>query len=143
MNIRILLGALAATVLIACSQKNPAPEALALEEVPEAIRGAFANAEESLKEQAEQTATSVSENKLAAASMQLKMLSSIRELDQKQREVVTRSMYAVNDQLQLLVESAQAQAASQTGAAPGAPPAPTSRETAEAAAVLQHYQATK
>ena len=139
MNVKIFAGALAFCVFfLGCSKSDPRPEPLALADVPAALREAFASAEENLKNMAESTAAAVTENKLPAASIQLHQLAGSPALQPEQRDVVARATITVNEQLQAMLPVAPEPGSEVQGAPPSNP-----QEAAAAAAVLQHYQATK
>ena len=129
-------------LFVGCAQKGP-PE-LTLEQVPEALRQAFATAKTSLlKTSAESTAKLVAEKQYAAASLQLQALSANTDLTDEQRRVIAGATIAVNAALQELAASVQPSEA--TPAVPGsAAPSPSEKEdAAAAAAVLEHYKRTK
>lgn len=139
---RLFCALLIAAVLTGCGSKGP-PE-LTLDQVPEAIRTAFATAKNSLvKTSAEGVAKLVSEKQYVAASLQLQALSANTDLTEEQRNVVAGATVAVNAALQELAATVQpAEAAPAEGGA--APPPPADKEeAAAAAAVLQNYQRTK
>lgn len=130
-----------ATALIGCGRKGP-PE-LTLEQVPEALKAAFATARPAMKTNADSVAKLVSDRQYAAASLQLQALSANTDLTDDQRNVVAGATIAVNSALQEMAASLQpAEGAPAEGAAPAAPPA-NKEEAAAASAVLEHYQRTK
>ncbi|MGZ8937698.1 MAG: hypothetical protein ACXW32_00650, partial [Limisphaerales bacterium] len=92
---RVLSALLIAAVLMGCGKKGP-PE-LTLDQVPEAIRTAFATAKNSLvKKSAEGVAKLVAEKQYAAASLQLQALSANTDLTEEQRNVIAGATVAVN-----------------------------------------------
>lgn len=132
-----------AAILIGCARKG-APQ-LTLEEVPEALNKAFANARSAVKKSAESTATLVAEKQYAAASLQLMALAGNHDLTGEQRAVVAGATVSVNTALQEIVAAAEAAPAPEQ---PGAPPKTAAppidkEEAAAAAAVLQNYIRTK
>lgn len=138
---RVLSALMIAAVLVGCAKKGASE--LTLEQVPEAIRKAFATAKNSLiKTSAEGVAKLVEGKQYAAASLQLQALGANTDLTDEQRNVVAGATVAVNVALQELAASAQPAEAPAEGGAP-APAAPPKEEAAAAAAVLEHYQRTK
>ena len=137
---RVLSALLIAAAMIGCGKKGPAE--LTLEQVPEALRQAFATAKNSLiKTTAESIAKLVGDKQYAAAALQLQALSANSDLTDEQRNVVAGATVAVNVALQELAASAQPSEAAESGA-PARAPAPK-EEAAAAAAVLEQYQRTK
>lgn len=139
---RVFSALLIAVVLMGCGKKGP-PE-LTLDQVPEAIRTAFATAKNSLvKTSAEGVARLVAEKHYAAASLQLQALSANTDLTEEQRSVIAGATVAVNAALQELAATLEpAETAPADGSTPPPPPA-EKEEAAAAAAVLQNYQRTK
>jgi hypothetical protein len=139
--VRTLLVAAALVSLIGCGRKGPTE--LTLEQVPEALRKAFASAKSSLlKTSAESVAKLVTDKQLAAASLQLQALSGNTDLSEEQRNVVAGATVAVNAALQEL--AAATPAAEAPAPAPGQPaPPPPTEEAAAAAAVLEQYKRSK
>ena len=141
--IRIFSVLLMAAVLIGCGKKGPAE--LTLEQVPEAIRTAFATAKNSLiKTTAESIAKLVGDRQYAAAALQLQALSANTDLTDEQRSVVAGATVAVNGALQELAAAAEPAATEEVPSGPKpAVPEASKEEAAAAAAVLEHYSRTK
>ena len=141
--LRIFYPLLIATLLMGCGKTGPAQ--LALEEVPGALKTAFANARPAfLKTSATSIAKLVEDKHYAAASVQLHALAGNTDLTDEQRDVVGGATVAVNAALQELAAAAVPE--------PGAPPAtapkaqtaaPSQDEAAAAAAALEHHIRTK
>ena len=139
---KVVSTLLIAAALIGCAGKGPTE--LTLEQVPEALRKAFATANSSLlKKSAESVATLVADKHLAAASLQLQALAANTDLTDEQRSVVAGATVAVNAALQELAASAAPAEAAAPEAATATSPQPPKEEAAEAAAVLDHYKRTK
>jgi hypothetical protein len=141
--LKIVSSLLITAALIGCSAKGPTE--LTLEQVPEALRQAFAPAKSSLlKRSAESVAKLVAEKQLALASLQLQALSANTDLNDEQRSVIAGATVAVNAALQELAASvAPETSAPAPGPSAAPPPAPPTEEAAAAAAVLKEYQRTK
>jgi predicted small lipoprotein YifL len=142
MMLKLLGTLLMVAALVGCGRKGP-PE-LTLEQVPPALRNAFANAKIALmRKNAESIAALVTDKQYAAAALQLQALSANTDLTDEQRNVVGAATITVNRTLQELAASIQPTAeAVPTQAQPAAAP-PNKEEAAAAAAVLQHYIQTK
>ena len=141
---KVLSTLLIAAVWIGCARKG-APE-LSLNQVPDALRQAFATARPAVKTSAESTAMLVTEKQYAAASLQLQALAGNTDLTDPQRGVVAGATVAVNTALQEIIAAAEAAPApEQSGAASSttAVPPVDKEEAAAAAAVLQNYISTK
>ena len=136
-----LIGTLLiAAALIGCGKKGPIE--LTLDQVPEALRTAFATAKNSLiKKSAEGAAQLVADKQYTAASLQLQALAGNTDLSDEQRSVVAGATVAVNVALQELAASVPPPEAAPEPGKP-APPPPT-EEAAAAAAVLEHYKRSK
>src|SRR5688572_26441185 len=116
-------------VLVGCAKKGPTE--LTLEQVPEALRKAFASAKSLLKTSAESVAKLVTEKQYAAASLQLQALAGNTDLTDEQRGVVSGATIAVNAALQEMAASVQVEAAP---SAPGSPAPPRAAKEDAAAA---------
>ena len=139
---KVVSTLLVAAALIGCAGKGPTE--LTLEQVPEALRQAFATAKSGLlKKSAESIAILVAEKQLAAASLQLQALAANTDLTDEQRSVVAGATVAVNAALQELAGSAVPAEASAPEAASSTSAHPPKEEAAAAAAVLDHYKRTK
>ena len=126
----------------ACARKGPAE--LTLDQVPAALRQAFATAKSSLlKTSAESTAKLVADKQYAAASLQLQALSANTDLTDEQRNIVAGATIAVNSALQELAASIQPPEAAPAVSGSPTPPAANNEDAAAAAAVLEHYKRTK
>src|SRR5688572_25033952 len=96
---RMLLSLmLVAGVIAGCSKKGP--PSLSLEQVPEAIRSAFASARQALRTNAEGIAKLVADKQYVPASLQLQALGATSDLSEEQRRVVAGATIAVNSKLQ-------------------------------------------
>src|SRR5512141_2257727 len=84
---------------VSCS-KHAAPEALSLDQVPSAMDNAFKKVQPDTREQVQSITTSVQNKDYAKAYLELQNLCSQPNLTAEQRQVATRSMLAVNAQLQ-------------------------------------------
>jgi len=125
-----------------CGRKGP-PE-LTLEQIPEAIKAAFASARTALRTSADGVAKLVADQKYPAASLQLQALAANSDLTDEQRKVVAGATITVNSALQEQVAAMEAPV--DPGTAESARPVPTAaakEEAAAAAAVLEHHIRTK
>lgn len=140
--LKIITIVMVATALMGCGPKGP-PE-LTLEQVPEALKNAFATARPAMKTNADSVAKLVSEKQYAAASLQLGALGANTQLTDDQRNIVAGATIAVNAALQEMAASLEPAAgeAPAEGAKPAAPPA-SKEDAAAAAAVLEHHIRTK
>ena len=143
MKLKLLLALMLGFFVAGCGQKEALPDALALVDVPAALRKAFANAEQNLQRRAEQIAMAIEENKLPAASIQLSTLAAAPNLKPEQLVVVNQATVAVNQQLQEWTQGPQTQSEVAGSAATPANAPTNPQQAAEAAAVLQYYQSTK
>ena len=139
--LRILCPLLIAALLLGCGKSGPVQ--LTLEQVPEALKTAFADAKPAfLKTSATSIAKLVEEKHYAAASVQLHALAGNTDLTDEQRDVVGGATIAVNAALQEL-----AAAVPEAGASPATATVPTvtpsQNDAAAAAAALEHHIRTK
>src|SRR5687768_2594406 len=141
--LRIFCPLVVAALLLGCGKSGPAQ--LTLEQVPEALKTAFANAKPTfLKTSATSIAKLVEEKHYAAASVQLHALAGNTDLTDDQRDVVGGATIAVNAALQELAAAAAPEAGASPAATPHAPPVtPSQNEAAAAAAALEHHIRTK
>ncbi|HEX7858868.1 MAG TPA: hypothetical protein VF773_00935 [Verrucomicrobiae bacterium] len=138
--LRIFSLVVLAAMLVGCAKKGPTE--LTLEQVPEALRKAFASANNLLKTSADSVAKLVTEKQYAAASLQLQALAGNTDLTDEQRGVVSGATVAVNTALQEMAAAVQVEAATSAPGSP-APPQAAKEDAAAAAAVLEHYKRTK
>lgn len=140
-----LIGALfLAVAMIACGTKGP--PVLTLDQVPDALKTAFATAKTSLlKTNAESIAKLVAEKQYALASLQLQALTANTDLTDEQRNTVAGATVAVNAALQELAASATAAPLEETASPQAKPdaPQPSNEDAAAAAAALQYHIRTK
>lgn len=139
---RVLSALWIAAALVGCAKKGATQ--LTLEQVPEALKKAFATALPPVRKTAESTGTLVAEKQYLAASLQLQVLAEKIDLTDEQRNVVGGATVAVNLALQELADAIEAPAeqGANSSATPSAPKV-NQEEAAAAAAALQHHIRTK
>ena len=130
------------TILGGCAQKGPSQ--LTLEQVPAALRQAFASSKTKLLQtSAESAARLVAEKLYAAASLQLQALAGNTDLTDEQRSVVAGATIAVNAALQEIAAGVRAPETAPNAPDTVAPPEASKDDAAAAKAVLEHYKRTK
>ena len=141
--LRIFCPLVVAALLLGCGKSGPAQ--LTLEQVPEALKTAFADAKPAfLKTSATSIAKLVEDKHYAAASVQLHALAANTDLSDEQRDVVGGATVTVNAALQELAAVAVPEAGPSSTATPTAPTVtPSQNEAAAAAAALEHHIRTK
>ncbi len=136
---RFVASMIIVAALLGCGAKGP-PE-LTLEQVPDALKAAFASARPAVRTSAEGTGKLIAEKQYVPASLQLQSLMANPDLSDEQRSIVAGATVAVNRKLQELADSGSRDenVPQPAGSSPAQAPTPVAKEDAAAAAAALEY----